>query len=377
MQYYVQTMQRIAQTYLTNRAFGFKIEEIENEAEKRRVFMPVTIKDVAALAGVSSSTVSRTCKDHPSISRQTKEKVRRAMAELGYEPNFQASSLATQNSRTIGIILPPSEKEAYQNSFYLEVIRGISQYCNQKQYINTVITGENEEEILQVIRTMVKNGLAEGFILLYSREQDPVMEYLYEEGLLYVLIGKAYRYVNQTIYVDNDNVLAGAEATDYLLERGHQRIAYLSGDHSLLFNYDRKSGYMLSLARRQIPYRPELCIEMAEEPGHQEEMLRQLFSGKDRPTAVLVSDDILAMMLEKVCISLGLSIPEDVSIISFNNSLLAQLTVPPLTSVDVHSGQLGVEAAAQMISHIENPELIATKIIVPHHIVERESCVKI
>ncbi len=336
--------------------------------------MPVTIKDVAALAGVSPSTVSRTCKDHPSISRQTKEKVRRAMAELGYEPNFQASSLATQNSRTIGIILPPSQKEAYQNSFYLEVIRGISQYCNQRQYINTVITGEDEEEILQVIRTMVKNGLAEGFILLYSREQDPVMEYLYEEGLLYVLIGKAYRYVNQTIYVDNDNVLAGAEATDYLLERGHQRIAYLSGDHSLLFNYDRKSGYMLSLARRQLPFRPEFCVEMTEEPGRQEEMLRKLLSEDDRPTAVLVSDDILAMMLEKVCISLGLAIPEDVSVISFNNSLLAQLTVPPLTSVDVHSGQLGVEAAAQMISHIENPELMATKIIVPHHIAERESC---
>lgn len=336
--------------------------------------MPVTIKDVAALAGVSPSTVSRTCKDHPSISRQTKEKVRRAMAELGYEPNFQASSLATQNSRTIGIILPPSRKEAYQNAFYLEVIRGVSQYCNQRQYINTVITGENEEEILQVIRTMVKNGLAEGFILLYSREQDPVMEYLYEEGLLYVLIGKAYRYVNQTIYVDNDNVLAGAEATDYLLERGHRKIAYLSGDHSLLFNYDRKSGYLLALARRQIPFRAEFCIEMIGEPGRQEELLKELFSKEDRPTAVLVSDDILAMMLEKVCISLGLSIPEDVSVISFNNSLLAQLTVPPLTSVDVHSEQLGVEAAAQMISHIENPELIATKIIVPHHIAERESC---
>lgn len=336
--------------------------------------MPITIKDVAALAGVSPSTVSRTCKDHPSISRQTKEKVRRAMAELGYEPNFQASSLATQNSRTIGIILPPSEKEAYQNAFYLEVIRGISQYCNQRQYINTVITGENEGEILQVIRTMVKNGLAEGFILLYSREQDPVTEYLYEEGLLYVLIGKAYRHVNQTIYVDNDNVLAGSEATDYLLDRGHQRIAYLSGDHSLLFNNDRKSGYLLSLARRQLPYEPELCIEMTAEPEQREVILQKLLSGKKRPTAILVSDDILAMMVEKACIGLRLAIPADVSVISFNNSLLAQLTVPPLTSVDVHSDQLGVEAAAQMISHIENPEQMATKIIVPHHIVERESC---
>src|SRR5699024_9225297 len=120
------------------------------------------------------STVSRTCKDHPSISRQTKEKVRQAMEKLGYEPNFQASSLATQNSRTIGIVLPPSRREAYENAFYLEAIRGISQFCNQKQYMNTVITGQDEEEIIQAIRTMVRNGLAEGLIVLYSREQDPI-----------------------------------------------------------------------------------------------------------------------------------------------------------------------------------------------------------
>ena len=90
--------------------------------------MAVTIKDVAALAGVSPSTVSRTCKDNPSISKETKEKVRRAIAQLGYEPNFQASNLACQNSKTIGIILPPSVREAYENSFYLEAIRGISQF---------------------------------------------------------------------------------------------------------------------------------------------------------------------------------------------------------------------------------------------------------
>ena len=104
--------------------------------------MAVTIKDVAALAGVSSSTVSRTCKNNPSISEETKEKVRRAMAQLGYEPNFQASNLASKNSRTIGIILPVSAREAYENPFYLEAIRGVSQLCNKRQYINTVITGE-------------------------------------------------------------------------------------------------------------------------------------------------------------------------------------------------------------------------------------------
>ena len=139
--------------------------------------MAVTIKDVAALAGVSSSTVSRTCKNNPSISEETKEKVRRAMAQLGYEPNFQASNLASKNSRTIGIILPVSAREAYENPFYLEAIRGISQLCNKRQYINTVITGESEEEILQVIKTMARSGQVDGFIVLYSRQDDPCLLY--------------------------------------------------------------------------------------------------------------------------------------------------------------------------------------------------------
>lgn len=99
--------------------------------------MPVTIKDVAALAGVSPSTVSRTCKDHPSISRQTKEKVRRAMAELGYEPNFQASSLATQNSRTIGIILA-ALGEGGLSEFILSGSHPWSaQYCKPQAVIAT------------------------------------------------------------------------------------------------------------------------------------------------------------------------------------------------------------------------------------------------
>lgn len=335
--------------------------------------MAITIKDVAALAGVSPSTVSRTCKNHPAISEQTKKKVREAMEQLGYEPNFQASSLANQCSRTIGIILPPSKQETYQNAFFLEVIHGISRYCNQKQYMNTVITGENEEEILDTVRMMVRNGMAESFIMLYSRESDPVTEYLYEEGLLYALIGKAYKNANQTIYVDNDNVLAAREAAGYLIRLGHERIAFLSGDSSLLVHGDRKVGYQLSLAEHGLPFCESLCVEV---PHIREESLKAidaLLEGENRPTAALVSDDILAVALERACISRGLSIPEDLSVISFNNSLLAEFTVPPLTSVDINPAQLGREAAAQIISHMESPELMATKIIVPHHIEERES----
>ena len=173
--------------------------------------MAVTIKDVAALAGVSPSTVSRTCKNNPSISTETKEKVRKAMIELGYEVNFQASNLASQYSRTIGIILPASAREVYENAFYLEAIRGISHYCNQRQYMSTVVTGQDEDEILKAIQSMSRSGKVDGFIVLYSRKDDPIIDYLFSEGLLYILIGKATQYTNQTLYIDNDNLLAGED----------------------------------------------------------------------------------------------------------------------------------------------------------------------
>lgn len=338
--------------------------------------MAVTIKDVADLAGVSPSTVSRTCRNHPAISEQTKKKVREAMKALGYKPNFQTDRPANQNSRTIGIILPPSEQETYQNAFFLEVIRGISRCCNQKQYVNTVITGADEVEILGAVQTMVRNGMAEGFIVLYSKEENPVTEYLYEEGFLYVLIGKVYRNANQSIYVDNDNVLAAREAVTYLTRLGHEKIAFLSGDSSMLVHSDRKAGYLLGLAEHGIPFCENRYVEV---PHIQEEYLKTidgLLDQKERPTAVLVSDDILAVALEKACISRGLLIPEDISIMSFNNSLLARFTNPPLTSVDINPCQLGWEAAAQAVSHIENPEQMVTKIIVPHSIKERESCAR-
>lgn len=339
--------------------------------------MAVTIKDVAALAGVSPSTVSRTCKNNPSISEETKERVRKAMAELGYEPNFQASNLASQNSRTIGIILPASAKEVYENSFYLEAIQGISHYCNGRQYMTTIVTGQDEAEILDAVRSMSRSGKVDGFIILYSKKDDPVIDYLFNEGLLYILIGKATQYTNQTIYIDNDNLLAGREAAEYLYQLGHRRIAYLGSDSSLMFSADRKAGYQLALASHQLPVRPEYCVEVKNVSQNNEEAIRGLLMQKDRPTAILVSDDILAVSLERVCLENHLAIPEDLSIISFNNSLFARLTSPQLTSIDIGAGQLGSEAASQIINHIENPNLLATKIIVPHHLIERDSCCKI
>ncbi len=338
--------------------------------------MAVTIKDVAALAGVSPSTVSRTCKNNPSISAETKEKVRRVMAQLGYEPGFSYDGAAGTCSRTIGIILPPSYREAYENSFYLEAIRGISQFCNKRQYISTVITGQDEAEILGAVQSIGTDSMIDGFVVLFSRKEDAIVEYLCEEELLYVLVGKAPVPANQTIIVDNDNLLAGQEAAEYLYQLGHRKIAYVGNESLFFYSADRKSGYQLALLQHNLPVYSQYCVQVSCIPQEDTAQIRALLEQPDRPTAIVVSDDILAVALERVCIQMGLSVPKDLSIVSFNNSLFARLTSPQLTSIDVNSFQLGIEAASQLINHIENPDLLATKIIVPHRLIERDSCCK-
>ena len=334
--------------------------------------MNVTIKEVAKLAGVSPSTVSRTCSDHPSISAQTKERVRKAMQQLGYEPGN--TGLSMQNNKTIGIVLPVSEDDTYENAFFLETMRGISLFCNQKQYFTTLITGSSNEELLSAIRSMVKENHLDGIILLYSNEQDPIIDYLYENGILFVQIGKASQYPGETICIDNDNILAAREAVNHLYKLGHRKIGYVGTDLKRIFSADRKAGYMLALAENNVPFQENYYLEMPQVPKNKTNRLLRFLSRENRPTAVLVSDDILAMVLEKTAFELHLQIPEDLSIISFNNSLFSKLSSPQLTSIDINSRQLGIEAASQMINHIENPGLLATKIIVPHFMIERQSC---
>lgn len=336
--------------------------------------MAITIKDVAALAGVSPSTVSRVCNDNPSISKETRERVRQAMQELGYELNAAPAAPVPQSVRLIGIILPPSPRETYENSFYLEVIRGITQVCNQREVASTIITGQDEEEMLRAVQMLHQRGQVDGFILLYSKKDDIVVDYLCEQGLLYVVIGKADQFAGQTICIDNDNILAGREATEYLCSLGHSRIGYLGSEDVFMYSAERKSGYQLALLQRSLPPNPDYCIESGSHRADSDGRLQQLLSREDRPSAFVVSDDLLAVGLERTCVQMGLNIPEDVSIVSFNNSLLAQLTYPQLTSVDINSFQLGFEAASQIINHAENPNLMAAKIIIPHRIVYRQSC---
>ena len=292
--------------------------------------MAVTVKDVAKRAGVSPSTVSRVCNNNPSISKETRDRVQKAIDELGYVLPAVQEDPAPVAIRHIGIVLPPSDQEAYENTFYLKAIRGISQVCNQRQVATSVVTGRDYEEVLLSVQTLHRSGKIDGFILLYSRKTDMVVDYLCEQGLLYVIVGKPNDLAGQTICIDNDNLLAGREAADYLYSLGHRRIGYIGRKNDYMYASDRRAGYQLSLLLHELPVRPDYCIEMEGVNAAGTEDLRRLLQQEDRPTAFVVSDDMLALALERVCFQMQLSIPKDLSIIAFNNSLYAQWTSIPI-----------------------------------------------
>ena len=339
--------------------------------------MSVTIKDIAKLVGVSPATVSRVCNNHPSISKETRERVQKAIQEMGYEPPVSQEGLPAQAEKTFGVVLPPSAQDAYENTFYLKAIRGISQICNQRRANTCIVTGQDYEEVLQSVQNLHRSGRVAGFIILYSRKNDIVIDYLCEQGLLYVIVGKPCDLTGQTICVDNDNLLAGREATDYLYALGHRRIGFIGGKTEYMHASDRQAGYQLSLLLHNLSVTGDYCIEMEGVCSNDNQALMELLRRPDRPTAFVVGDDMLALALERVCAQMNLSIPGDISIIAFNNSLYAQLASPQLTAIDISSYSLGREAANQILNHAENPNLTVARIIVPHTIVERSSCSRI
>jgi DNA-binding LacI/PurR family transcriptional regulator len=336
--------------------------------------MNVTIKDVAKRANVAPSTVSRVIADSPRISEKTKRKVREAMKELGYHPNFIARSLASQSSQVIGLVMPSSADQALQNPFFPEVIRGISKAAHEKKYALQMSTGEREEEIYEGVIEMLQGRRVDGVILLYSRVNDKLMKYLQQNGLPFVVIGKPHQKAEQITHVDNDNYRAAKEATQYLIELGHERIAFVGGNVNYLVTVDRLLGYEEALKEAGLPYRKDYIMheEFLKEGG--QEAMKELLSLAEPPTALVVADDLMALGVLNTLDEMNLRVPDDISIVSFNNTLLSEISRPPLTSVDIHIFQLGYEAAKNLIEKIVNPNEPIKRVIVPHRLVKRFSC---
>lgn len=336
--------------------------------------MAVTIKDVAKLAKVAPSTVSRVIANNPRISEKTKKKVREAMDELGYHPNFIARSLASQSTQAIGLVMPSSTDVVFQNPFFPTVLRGLSEGAHEKHYALYMTTGKTDNEILDGVTQMVQGGRVDGVVLLYSKIEDKVLMYLQERGIPFVVIGKPFKHVEEITHVDNDNFRATKEVTEYLIQLGHDHIAFVGGNLNLVVTVERLLGYEKALREAGIPLNDDYIVheEFLREGG--QEAVRELISLKVPPTALVVADDLMALGVLNTLDELGIKVPEDISIISFNNVLVSEMSRPPLTSVDINIFDLGFEAARSLIQKIENPKEPIKRIIIPHQIVKRFSC---
>ncbi|MEH7444472.1 LacI family DNA-binding transcriptional regulator [Bacillus sp. JJ1122] len=336
--------------------------------------MAVTIKDVAKVANVAPSTVSRVIANSPRISEKTKERVREVMDQLGYHPNFIARSLASQSTRAIGLVMPSSTDVVFQNPFFPTVLSGLSEGAHSKQYALHMTTGKTEDEIFDGVVAMVQGGRVDGVVLLYSKVEDRVIAYLRERDFPFVVIGKPFKDDENISYVDNDNFKAGKEVTEHLIQLGHDRIGFIGGNLDLVVTVERLLGYEKALRNSGISLIDEYIVndEFLRESG--QDAVKVLLSLEKPPTAMVVADDLMALGVLNKLDEMGISVPDDISIVSFNNVLIAEMARPPLTSVDINIFDLGYQATKSLIQKIENPGEPIKRIIVPFKIVPRFSC---
>ena len=336
--------------------------------------MANTIKDVAKLAKVAPSTVSRVIANSPRISEDTKTRVRDAMDELKYHPNFIARSLASQSTKVIGLVLPHSSGVFFQNPFFSEVIQGLSEGVHDNHYALQMTSGKTEFDSYEGVVQMVQGGRVDGIILLYSMIDDKIMEYLTQRKFPFVVIGKPYDLVDKITHVDNDNYMAAKEATDYIIGLGHRKIGFIGGSPSLTVTLDRLNGYKEALRASDMDINEDYIIhgDFLREGG--QEAVKALLRRTIPPTALLVTDDLMAVGVVNTLTEMQIEIPTEVSIVSFNNALFAEMSRPPLTSIDINIKELGYQAASNLIQLLKNENDPVKRIIIPHTLVIRQSC---
>ncbi|XEC94646.1 LacI family DNA-binding transcriptional regulator [Paenibacillus tarimensis] len=334
--------------------------------------MTVTIKDVARLAGVSPSTVSRVISNHPRISKATAVKVREIMEQIGYHPNVMAKSLVSKTTSTLAIFLPRPAEELFLNLFFSEFIRGMVARASKSGYDMMITSSTSEHDEVAAITRLVRSKRVDGVILMSSRRNDPVVHYLEEQQFPFILIGRNEEYPD-IMSVDNDNVQASYDATKHLIDRGHTRIGFVSGPPHLIMSKDRMKGYEKALREANLPLNPQWIVEgeFLQESGYRAMSL--IMSLLDRPTALVVIDDVVAFGIVRGLNEIGYSVPQNMSLISFNNTALTELSSPPISSVDISIYQLGYLASQNLIQAVKGESKERYRMIVPHRLVVRDS----
>lgn len=290
----------------------------------------VTIRTIAQQAGVSTSTASRALNNNPRISEKTRARVKQIADELGYRPNFSARNLSRGEANIIGVVFPlPSSAAQPANPFHIEIMWGIGKAIRKMNYEMMVAMGTSEKDLVNHVAAMAQQAKVHHFVLLYSRPNDPVINYLRDHHLSYVIVGHPFS--DQDRFVDNDNVAVGQAATDQLyLNHGVTAPAFIQSSQRQTFEKDRLQGYQKSV---QVHSGQPLIVDASNDLNLMD-WLRQ----HPRVDSLVFADDVIYLRYAR---QLKLV---DLPIACFNNSQWIKVVFNDKNVIDLQPQLLGSKA---------------------------------
>jgi len=307
----------------------------------------VTMSDVAREAGVSLMTVSRVVNDKQDVSAATRQRILRVIEQLGYRPSGIARGLATQRTRTLGLVVPD-----IANPFFSDLARGAEHEAYAKGYnvflCNTEEDTKREHSVLQSL----EDKRVDGVVLCSSRlGHDELRAALdYHSAVVLVNLPLHEDHVGSVLV---DDVTGGYIATRHLLQAGHRTVGFLAGPPASQSGRQRAKGYRAALTAAELPYNAEWvrhCFPMVQ--GAQETACA-LLKDHSELTALFCYNDLVAVGVLQACTALGCRVPDDLAVVGFDDIALAALVTPPLTTCRVPRYELGVQAMRLLLDHID------------------------
>lgn len=337
------------------------------ENEEKKLITP-TIMDVARESGFSHATVSRALNGYEFVKTSTREKVLLAAKKLGYVPNQQARVLAGGRSNLIGILVPTLD-----NGYIAEIIRGIDEELAKSNY-NLILytTHRHQGKESNYVATIV-NGAAEGLLLIVPLLSTTYLDALRQQNFPYVLIDQADT-AEKSVVVNATNWQGAYDVTQYLIELGHQRIGFIIGITELASALERLEGYRNALSDHHVPFVDELVVEgdFREQGGYI--ATQKLLDLQNPPTAIFASNDLSAFGAMEAIRERGLRIPEDISVVGFDDIPQASIVHPKLTTVRQPLDHMGRVAVKMLLEHIATPSHVPHRVTLATRLVIRESC---
>ncbi|QGQ46424.1 LacI family DNA-binding transcriptional regulator [Metabacillus sediminilitoris] len=330
--------------------------------------MSSTIKDVAKRANVSIATVSRIVNNQTGYSEKTKKKVLEAIEELGYQPNAVARGLINRRTHTIGVLFPK-----LSSTFVTDLLSGIEKATHEAGSSLIVCHTESNGEKTMKYLQLLNEKRIDGIIFTSAPLIDEYYQYISKMNVPLVLLStESYAY--NVPYVKVNDRHAAYTATQYLIKQGHKDIGMISGNKDdLIAGRPRIDGFISALQDHNLPYDEQKIVtnqgfSFSDGLGS----LKTLLDQSPDITAIFAASDELAMGAISAAYQLGIKVPDELSIIGYDNLSIAEMAIPPLTSVAQPLTEMG-EVAANMLFEILNHDKVVKSRIMPHQIKERNS----